>query len=195
MKINETEQMGPLVTRRDWLDRLAGLGAGVAALGSIGEVFAAEAAAPAEGPIQPKDFAHLAFVVKDMDAWVSRYAGMFGVSAPKVIVTGARDKAHTTYRGAPTDARAKLAFLKLGAAALELIEPDANPSTWREWLDKKGEGMHHLGFNVADLDKALTWLKGKGCDVVQTGDFTGGSYVYADTSRILGCVLELLVKK
>ncbi len=45
------------------------------------------------------------------------------------------------------------------------------------------------------MSKATAYLKQKDCEVVQTGDFTGGSYAYVDTTRSLGCLVELLISK
>jgi len=56
--------------------------------------------------------------------------------------------ARTQYRGAPTRPRQARLFNVGPTLTLELIEPDHGPSTWREELDKKGEGVHHLAFIV-----------------------------------------------
>jgi methylmalonyl-CoA/ethylmalonyl-CoA epimerase len=79
------------------------------------------------------------------DAWSNRIAALFDVSVPKANLTGARDKAQTVYGGAPTEARAKLPFFRIGHISLELIEPDANLSTWREGLEKKGDSLRFPG--------------------------------------------------
>jgi 4-hydroxyphenylpyruvate dioxygenase-like putative hemolysin len=102
------------------------------------------------------------------------------------------EKAHTEYRGKPTPARAKLAFFPFGKIAFELIEPIGGPSTWKEALDKHGEGVHHVAFRVDDMDRALAALNKKGFETIQTGDFTGGRYAYVDTTRALRTVVELL---
>jgi len=40
----------------------------------------------------------------------------------------------------------------LGSLSLELIEPVGGPSTWREFLDTRGEGVHHIAFHVPDTE-------------------------------------------
>ncbi|OGD24120.1 MAG: hypothetical protein A2Y69_08870 [Candidatus Aminicenantes bacterium RBG_13_59_9] len=42
---------------------------------------------------------------------------------------------------------------------LELIEPDRNPSTWREFLDAKGEGIHHVAFEIKGMDEKTALLE------------------------------------
>ena len=77
-------------------------------------------------------------------------------------------------------------------ATLELIEPIGGPSTWQEFLDEKGEGVHHIAFMVQGTDDVVTFLEGKGIPVVQQGVYTGGMYTYVDSKPALGIILELL---
>jgi len=134
----------------------------------------------------------IAIVVRDIDRTAAHYAAVLGVHVPPVIVTAGREEAHTVYRGAPSDATAKLCFFDLGQVSLELIEPDGKPSTWQEHLDKHGEGVHHIAFQVKDMDRRLADLGAQGMPTIQRGDFTGGCYAYVDASPQLGVELELL---
>ena len=99
--------------------------------------------------------------------------------------------AHTRYRGEPTEARAKLAFFGAGSLSIELIEPVGGPSTWQEFLDAHGEGMHHIAFHIDDMEGQVEMLAGKGMPAVQSGDYTGGCYAYIDSVPQLGVILEL----
>jgi archaellum component FlaG (FlaF/FlaG flagellin family) len=80
----------------------------------------------------------------------------------------------------------------MGQVSLELIEPIGGPSTWREFLDEKGEGVHHIAFFVKDTGEAVRFLDGVDISVVQQGDYTGGRYTYMDSASALGVALELL---
>jgi len=135
----------------------------------------------------------VAFVVKDIEKAAKIWAEALGLDAPKWIITDTADTAHTLYKGKPTEARAKLAFLNLGQVTIELIEPVGGPSTWLDGL--KTGGVHHIAFNVQDADAAGAALAEQGMKVIQTGDYTGGRYVYIDASAQLGTVLELLAKR
>ena len=88
--------------------------------------------------------------------------------------------------------RAKLAFFQLGQVSIELIEPFNGPSTWQEFLDEKGEGVHHIAFEVDDAQASVAELEGMDMTMVQKGDYEGGSYTYVDAQKSLGLVLELL---
>lgn len=131
-------------------------------------------------------------IVRDIEKTARQYAEVFGIEVPAVMITDAVDKARTEYRGEPTPARAKLAFMDMGNIQLELIEPDEHPSTWREFLDKHGEGIHHIAFTVKGMKDAVTFLESKGMPLVQKGEYTSGRYAYIDGTDKLGFILELL---
>ena len=131
-------------------------------------------------------------IVQDIERAIEAYSQVFGVPKPGIIVTDRPEIAHTKFRGELTDARAKLAFFEMGQVSLELIEPIGGPSTWQEFLDEKGEGVHHIAFIVKDTDKVGQFLEGKGIEVIQQGDYTGGRYTYVDSASTLGVILELL---
>ncbi len=162
--------------------------------------FAASLAVSSEDRIpqqQPEVFGQgnvvqIGVVVKDIEKASTAYAGFLGVPRPKWSWTDAEDKAHTQYKGKPSPARAKLAFIQLKNITLELIEPDGNPSTWREFLDTRGEGVHHIAFEVKGMDKQIALLAGKGMPLVQKGDYEGGRYAYIDGAAGLGLIIELL---
>lgn len=135
----------------------------------------------------------VAIVTDNIERTAARWAEVLGVEVPPIRWTDPREQAHTEYRGAPTEGRAKLAFFELGAQVrLELIEPDEEPSTWREFLETHGPGLHHIAFMVKGMDEVLARLEAHGMPLVQKGDYTGGRYAYVDAEGVLGCILELL---
>ena len=100
-----------------------------------------------------------------------------------------------TYLGRPSNASAKLAFFQLGPVQLELIEPIGDESTWKEVLDRKGEGFHHIAFWVNDMQKRVDFLREQGIPMVQRGDMGEGQFAYFDAEQTLGVTLELLEQK
>lgn len=131
-------------------------------------------------------------IVRDIERSAEVYSQVFGLPKPDIIITDPPEIAKTRYREEPTDARAKLAFFDMGQVSLELIEPIGGPSTWQEFLDEKGEGVHHIAFRIKGTDRAVAFLEGKDIGVVQQGHYTGGMYTYMDSAPLLGTVLELL---
>lgn len=131
-------------------------------------------------------------VVKDIEKSAKAYAEILGVPVPAWELTDPVEKAHTFYHGQSSSARAKLAFIQLPNIVVELIEPVGGPSTWQNFLETKGEGVHHIAFEVKNMDKRLAELKAKGVPLIQRGDYTGGRYSYVDATAQLGLILELL---
>lgn len=133
----------------------------------------------------------IAIVVKDIDKASEAWSKVFGLPKPTPIIAGGED-AHAVYRGKPTNAQAKLAFFNLGQVALELIEPLGGESVWQEVLDQKGEGVHHIAFQIKGTDGVTDYLAGHGIPIIQQGEYTGGMYTYVDGEPVLNVVLELL---
>jgi catechol 2,3-dioxygenase-like lactoylglutathione lyase family enzyme len=134
----------------------------------------------------------IGLIVRDIEGTSRAYAELFGLDVPKWSLTDPEEMAHTRYRGQPTQARAKLAFFDMGSLQLELIEPVGGPSTWREFLDEHGEGVHHIAFRIVGMADQVALLESKGMSLVQRGDYTGGRYAYIDSVSQLKVILELL---
>jgi len=60
----------------------------------------------------------------------------------------------------------KIAFLRAGNAVIELLEPTSPDSPVGRFLEKRGEGIHHVSFHVADLEAALTRATGQGLELI-----------------------------
>ena len=135
---------------------------------------------------------HVGIVVSDIEAKVREWADLLGLPKPRITVTDRVDVAHTEYRGKATQARARIASFRLGQAAVELIEPLGGPSAWKDQLDRHGDSLHHIAFRVEGMEDRVAFLESKGIPLVQSGDFTGGRYVYVDGASLLGTALELM---
>jgi methylmalonyl-CoA/ethylmalonyl-CoA epimerase len=136
----------------------------------------------------------IGMVVENIEKSAKDWAELLGVPVPPIIVTDGMDKAQTVFKGSPSHARARLAFFHLGPQVdLELIEPDSNPSTWRECLESKGEGVHHMAFNIKGMREQSVVLEGHGLECVQKGEYAGGRYAYFDAAaNKFKVVFELL---
>lgn len=146
-----------------------------------------------EKPLGTNIVTQIAFLVNDIEKASAAYARFLGVPKPPTKMTGPIEESQAEYRGKPTPARAKLAFFDVGEnLRIELIEPDRNPSTWRECLDKNGEGFHHIAFVVKDMKGKIAALAEDGMPLLQRGEYKGGRYAYIDAVGELKAVLELL---
>jgi len=131
-------------------------------------------------------------IVKDIVKTRAAWAKLLGVEEPPIIETEGWESSHMAFKGKPSDGRAKLAFFRLENMAIELIEPIDGPSTWQDFLKKHGDGVHHIAFNIENLDETLKKCKEMGISVEQRGDYKGGCYIYADSKHKLGATIELL---
>jgi methylmalonyl-CoA/ethylmalonyl-CoA epimerase len=159
----------------------------------VGSVANCQPPAPASDP-GLKTVVQVAIVCRDIEATSRRWASLLGVATPVVRTTKPGSQVGMVYRGKPSDGQAKLAFLKAGQVTIELIQPVGAGSSWREFLDKNGEGVQHVAFQVADERAAIAQFGAMGAPVIHEGRYDGdnGSYHYVDSQRALGVVVELL---
>ncbi|MBS4220352.1 VOC family protein [Bacillus sp. FJAT-49711] len=134
----------------------------------------------------------IGILVHDIEKTSQVYADFFGVEKPEAITTDTIEKAQTEYKGEPSIARAKLAFFDMGSVQVELIEPDEQPSTWREHLDEHGEGVHHIAFQIEGMKEKIQVLEQANMPLVQKGEYEGGRYAYIDSVKDLKVMIELL---
>jgi len=85
----------------------------------------------------------------------------------------------------------RLAFLKGGDSMIELLEPTSAESTVARFLEKRGEGIHHLSFYVQDIDAALTRAAEAGFELIDRSARAGshGTRIAFLHPRSLGGVL------
>ncbi len=95
---------------------------------------------------------HLGVAVRDLDAAVATYRDVLGFS-----ITG---------RERLDDRGLEVAFVETGSGRIELIAPTREDSEVSAWLEKRGEGLHHLCVAVADIDAKLADLKAKGARLI-----------------------------
>jgi methylmalonyl-CoA/ethylmalonyl-CoA epimerase len=69
----------------------------------------------------------------------------------------------------------RTAFLPVGETRLELLEPTGPDSPVAKFLEKRGPGVHHLCFAVADIEAALAELAGRGFRLVHRAPVPGAS--------------------
>jgi methylmalonyl-CoA epimerase len=86
-------------------------------------------------------------------------------------------------------------MIPLGDSRIELLEPTGPDSTVAKFLEKRGEGLHHVALHVPDLSHAVEELKASGArlisDEIKVG--AGGHlYVFVHPSSTGGVLLELV---
>ena len=69
--------------------------------------------------------------------------------------------------------KVKVAFFAVGESRIELLEPTAEDSPVAKFLDKNGPGVHHVAYEVADLEQRLAALKAEGVRLIDEAPRTG----------------------
>ena len=64
--------------------------------------------------------------------------------------------------------KVRTAFLPVGDTEIELLEPTSDESPVAKFLEKKGEGIHHIALRVENLEAALEDLKAQGVQLIDT---------------------------
>jgi catechol 2,3-dioxygenase-like lactoylglutathione lyase family enzyme len=136
------------------------------------------------------------FIVKDVEECKKKWAGFFGVPVPPTIGAGDYEVTQTRYREkAAPNAKCQMAFFDAGPnMQLELIQPNGEKSTWQDFLDEHGEGIHHLAFQVKGMKKVIEVCEKEGLKCIQQGKYgdASGEYAYLDTEKEYKCIIELL---
>jgi methylmalonyl-CoA/ethylmalonyl-CoA epimerase len=181
---------GRLIHEEDLMKRLVCAAVAASLLG-LGLVDEAEAADPDPGL---GDIVQVAIVTADIEASAKRWATILGEPVPEIRTTRPGHEVKMVYEGQPSDGQVKLTFFKKGPVVIELLEPVGGPSAWKDGLDAHGESVHHLGFAVKDVDHAIAAAEKLGYPVLHQGryDSDNGTYVYLDSEKELGVMIELL---
>ncbi len=106
-----------------------------------------------------------AFVARDLEP-VGRFWARLGFPAMSFTNPTLTD---LIYRDQPGKYQSRLGWQRHGKVVYEWIEPAKGPSSYFDHLDKSGEGFHHLGTSVADMDKAIAGWKAKGFPSTMSG--------------------------
>lgn len=97
-----------------------------------------------------KRIAHLGVAVKDLDAALDLFTGGLPLE-----LTHTED-----YQGM------KIGFIPVGDSSIELLQDVSGASAIKKYLEKNGEGIHHIAFEVDDIHEAVEELKAKGIRLI-----------------------------
>ena len=91
--------------------------------------------------------------------------------------------------------KVKVAMIPLGDSRIELLEPTGPDSTVARFLEKRGEGLHHVALHVPDLSHAVEELKASGARLISDEIIVGAGghlYIFVHPSSTGGVLLELV---
>ena len=112
-----------------------------------------------------KKIEHIGIAVKDLKSGNELFSKLFGKEHYKVETVESE--------GVST------AFFMLGETKIELLEARNNDSAIAKFIEKKGEGIHHIAYEVDDIEKEMQRLKTEGFEIINSLPKDG-----ADNKRI-----------
>ena len=106
-----------------------------------------------------KKVEHIGIAINNLDKAESVFERLFGNNAYKREVVES-EKVSTS-------------FFKLGDTKIELLESDNDSSAISKFITKKGEGIHHMAFEVDSIEDELSRLKSEGFQLINEKPFKG----------------------
>jgi methylmalonyl-CoA/ethylmalonyl-CoA epimerase len=128
---------------------------------------------------------HIGIVVKNLEKSLQPYQELLGLPL--------KEREELELKGS----NYKIAFLPISGVNLELVETDSTTGIAAEFLRDHGEGIHHMAFEVEDLDKMMEELQSRGVRFVWDKPLQGsrGSRVaYFKPEEFNGIYIELVEK-
>ena len=135
----------------------------------------------------------LGYVVRDIERACKHYESVFGTGPFSDVIDVNMDGA--ILRGRPVDTRIKVAFVQSGDVQIELIEPVGGKNPYTEFLEARGEGIHHLAYKVEDMEAMKAVFSEKVGEPVFYRDMGVMEFAYYDTSEVGGLMIEFLCFK
>jgi len=123
---------------------------------------------------------HVAIVVRSIDGSLPLWRDLLGLELEEVM-------------DIPTD-RVRIAFLGVGESKVELVEPTDDTTGVSRFLESKGEGFHHVCFEVDNLAEALIRLELDGLELIDTAPRRGaeGPVAFIHPRSCQGVLVELI---
>ena len=127
---------------------------------------------------------HLGIAVKSLEEAIPYYEQVLGLKCYSIEEVA--------------DQKVRTAFFKIGQTKLELLESTDPEGTIAKFIEKRGEGIHHLAFAVEDgVQNALTELEGKGVKLIDKAPRKGAeglNIAFLHPKSTIGVLTELCEK-
>ena len=129
-----------------------------------------------------KQISHLGIAVKNLEEAREFYRSVFGLESSEPIIGG--------------DGTIKVSMVAVGSVLIELLQPAGNEGVMAKFLEKRGEGFHHICYEVEDINAEIASLKAAGIEVLgEVKPGAEGMSVFLHPRGTHGVLVELVEKK
>ena len=133
-----------------------------------------------DAPPAEKTVHHVAVAVRDIEAALAFYRDKLGLEVEK--------------RAVLPDQGAEVALLALANSRIELVQPLSNDGSLARFIERRGEGLHHICLTTPDIRAAMTALHDRGVETIETEPRTGidGLVCFIHPREHAGVLVELV---
>ena len=123
---------------------------------------------------------HVGVAVNDIEAALAFFKKVFDVPDAKIELM--------------EDQGVRATLIEVGQTRLELLEPTSPESGVGRFIERRGEGLHHLAFNVTDISGKLITLQTLGVDLIDQTPREGlsGTIAFVHPRSVFGILTELV---
>ena len=134
-------------------------------------------------PCTARNLDHVCLAVRNAQETMDFYADTFGL--PRAEVTELPDQG------------VRACLLAVGSSQLEIIEPTDPQGAVARFIERRGEGLHHVAFEVEDLGGQLRRLRERGVELIDAEPREGlaGSIAFLHPRATRGVLVELVQKE
>ena len=128
-----------------------------------------------------KQISHLGMAVKDLAEAREFYRSVFGLESSEPIIGG--------------DGMIKVSMVRVGQTLIELLQPIGSEGVMAKFLEKRGEGFHHICYEVDDINAEIDSLKAKGIEALgEPAPGAEGLSAFLHPKGTHGVLVELVPK-
>jgi len=129
-----------------------------------------------------KEVSHLGMAVKDLEEAREFYRSVFGLESSEPIIGG--------------DGTIRISMVRVGSTLIELLQPIGNEGVMAKFLEKRGEGFHHICYEVEDIQAEIAAVKAAGLEVLgEPKPGAEGMSVFLHPRGTHGVLVEFVEKK
>ncbi len=131
--------------------------------------------------MNPYNVDHVAIAVHDLDEAIERHRSLFG--------------AEPQWRELVAEQGVEEAMIAIGGSYIQLLAPTGQDTPVGKFLERHGEGIHHIAYAVTNIEEALIELKNQGAHLVDETPRTGGrgaKIAFVHPATFAGTLVELV---